>query len=53
MNQLQSLRDVHGCLTGGLMECLHSARSQVSAARPRVLASFSMPSPHVEPFGLF
>ncbi|WP_122286074.1 isochorismate synthase [Pseudomonas syringae group genomosp. 3] len=53
MNPLPSISDLQECLTGCLMECLHSARAQVSTARPRVLASFSTPSPRVEPFGLF
>ncbi|VVN80267.1 Salicylate biosynthesis isochorismate synthase [Pseudomonas fluorescens] len=36
-----------------LQQCLQSARARVCANRPQVLASFSTPSPHVEPFGLF
>ncbi|GFM55813.1 isochorismate synthase [Pseudomonas cichorii] len=37
----------------GLLECLKQARQRVSAQRPRVLASFSTPSPEVEPLTLF
>ncbi|RMQ40799.1 Isochorismate synthase [Pseudomonas cichorii] len=37
----------------GLLECLNEARQRVSAQRPLVLASFSTPSPEVEPLSLF
>ncbi|MFJ4142886.1 isochorismate synthase [Pseudomonas sp. NPDC089734] len=37
----------------GLLECLSAARQRVSTRQPRVLASFSTPSPEVEPLTLF
>ncbi|GFM81153.1 isochorismate synthase [Pseudomonas cichorii] len=37
----------------GLLKCLDEARQRVSPKRPFVLASFSTPSPEVEPLTLF
>ncbi|KPY86116.1 isochorismate synthase [Pseudomonas syringae pv. tagetis] len=37
----------------GLQGCLQTARAQASSRQLRILASFSTPSPYVEPLGLF